>query len=132
MQMFQTLVESGREAQRTGSLDEAVAHFESALSLLPMASDVLARAEVLRWVGNVHAERGDLEDAASAFHASRIAAGCAGAVDQEAAALICLANIDMRRGNLEEAAEGFLKARRITERAGWYARRTGQEKVLDS
>ena len=115
MQMLQTLVENGREAQRAGSLDEAVAHFESALTLLPMASDVLARAEVLRWVGAVHVERGDLDDASSAFHASRIAAGCAGASEQEAAALVCLANIDMRRGNIDDAAEGFLKARRLSE-----------------
>ena len=118
MHTLQTLVDSGREAQRTGSLDEAVAHFQNALTLLPTARDVRVRADVLRWVGAVHAERGQLDDAASAFHASRIAAGCAGAYEQEAAALVCLANIDLRRGNLEEAAEGLLKARRISERAG--------------
>ena len=118
MQMLQTLVESGREAQRTGSWDEAVAHFETALTLLPAAGDVQARAELLRWVGTVHAERGELDDASSAFHASRIAAECAGAPVDEAAAHVCLAKVEVLRGNMEGAADLFLRARKISERVG--------------
>ncbi len=118
MQMLQTLVESGREAQRSGAWDEALAHYETALTLLPAASDVRARAELLRWAGTVHAERGELDDASSAFHASRIAAECAGASSEVAAAHLCLANVELLRGNLDEAAEIFLKARELSEQDG--------------
>lgn len=118
MEMLQTLIESGRDAHRTGAWDEAIAHYETALTLLPAGSDLRVRAELLRWLGTVHAERGDLDQASTAFHASRIAAESAGAGEDEAAAHVCLANVELLRGNLDEASEIFLKARELSEAGG--------------
>ena len=47
--MLQALIESGREAQRTGAWDEALAHFESALQLLPAEGDSKTKADLFRY-----------------------------------------------------------------------------------
>src|SRR5687768_16397037 len=116
--MLQTLVESGRAAQRTGAWDEALAHYETALAMIPADGDAKAKADLLRWTGTVHAERGSLEEAVKSFEASRDAAEAGGQKEEVAAAHLCLANVELLRGNLEAAAEVFLKARDISERAG--------------
>jgi putative nucleotidyltransferase with HDIG domain len=116
--MLQTLIESGREAQRTGAWDEALAHFETALAMIPAEGDHETKADILRRMGVVHAERGGLEEAQSRFEASLEAAEEAGLKEQASAALICLANVELLRGELEGAADLFLKAREGAEDLG--------------
>ena len=116
--MLQTLLESGRAAQRTGAWDDALAHYETALAMIPEEEDARVRADLLRWTGTVHAERGNLDTAVEAFEASRSAAVSCCAKEEEAAAQLCLANVELLRGNLEAAAEIFLRARELSDEAG--------------
>jgi putative nucleotidyltransferase with HDIG domain len=116
--MLQTLIESGREAQRTGAWDEALAHYETALAMVPEEGDPKATADVLRWTGMVHAERGSLDEAAKQFEASRAAAEKGSLKEEIAASQICQANVELLRGNLEAAADIFLEAREIAEAVG--------------
>ena len=116
--MLQKVVETGREAQRTGAWDEALAHYEAALAMVPAEGDAKLRADLLRWSGTVHAERGSLDRAVAAFEASRATAEAGGAGEEAAAAQLSLANVELLRGNLEEAAEQFLKARELSDQAG--------------
>jgi putative nucleotidyltransferase with HDIG domain len=116
--MLQTLIESGREAQRTGAWDEALAHYETALAMIPEEGDPSRTADLLRWSGMVHAERGGLDEAVRQFEASRMAAESGNLKEQVAAALLCLANVSLLRGNLDEAAGIFLNARELSEAAG--------------
>jgi putative nucleotidyltransferase with HDIG domain len=116
--MLQTLIESGREAQRTGAWDEALAHFETALAMIPEEGDPKNAAEVLRWMGMVHAERGSLEEAVAQFEASRAAAESGSLKEQVAAAQVCLANVELLRGDLDKAADIFLLAREVSESVG--------------
>jgi putative nucleotidyltransferase with HDIG domain len=118
LEMLQNLVESGREAQRTGAWDDALARYESALAMVPAEGDAKVRADLLRWTGTVHAERGSLDAAIDAFEASRSTAQAIGAAEEEAAADLCLANVELLRGNLNEAAALYLKARELSEAAG--------------
>src|SRR5690606_25510807 len=53
--MVRGLIESGREAQRTGAWDQALAHFDAALQMLPPGEQG-TRADLLRWIGTVQAE----------------------------------------------------------------------------
>ena len=91
--MLQALIESGREAQRTGAWDEALAHFDSALQMLPAEGDSQTRSDLLRWTGTVHAERGNLDGAWQSFESSRLIAEEAGLREQVGSALV------MRRGS---------------------------------
>src|SRR5690606_8481434 len=106
--MVQTLVEAGREAQRVGAWDEALAHFETALAMLATGGDPKTRADLLRWSGVVHAERGSLDEARDFFERSREVAAEAQLEDDLAAALLCLANTDLLAGSLDRAASLFL------------------------
>ena len=116
--MLQALIESGREAQRTGAWDEALAHFESALQMLPSEGEEKTRADLLRWMGTVQAERGNLEGAWERFEASRTVAEAAGLREQVGSALVSQAGVELLRGNLELAADLFLQARGIAEDVG--------------
>lgn len=116
--MLQTLVESGREAQRTGAWDDALAHYETALATIPEDGDAKLKADLLRWSGIVHAERGAPDEAISLFEQSLAAAESGSLKDEMVAAHISLANVEMLRGNLEKAAEGFLVAREDAEGTG--------------
>lgn len=116
--MLQTLIESGREAQRTGAWDEALAHYETALAMIPEEGEPGSTADLLRWMGVVNAERGSLDAAWEQFERSRETAEAAGLKEQVAAAQLCLANVELLRGNLEGAADIFLKAREISEAVG--------------
>ncbi len=116
--MLETLIESGREAQRTGAWDEALAHYETALAMVPEQGDAKTTADLLRWSGMVHAERGGLDQAIALFEASQKAAEAGDMQEQVAAALLCLANVELLRGNLDEGADIFLKAREISEAVG--------------
>ncbi|HEX2092370.1 MAG TPA: HD domain-containing phosphohydrolase [Longimicrobiaceae bacterium] len=116
--MLDTLIEMGREAQRTGAWDEALAHFETALSLAPSEGDARSTSDLLRWIGSVHRERGDLDLARDRYDASREAAESAGLQEQSTAALIGLATVELLRGELEAASDLYLRAREGAEAAG--------------
>jgi putative nucleotidyltransferase with HDIG domain len=116
--MLQTLINSGREAQRTGAWDEALAHYETALAMLPTEGDPKNAADLLRWTGSVHFQRGSLDEAALKFEESRGVAAEAKLPEPEVSAFIGLASIELLRGNVEAAAELYLRAREIAEDAG--------------
>lgn len=115
--MIEKLIESGREAQRTGAWDEALAHYESALQLLPEA-EAAHRADVHKAMALVFQARGDLDRAESSFEESRAVAEAAGLRQQVAAACIGKATVELLRGNLEPAGELFLEAREVAEALG--------------
>src|SRR3712207_3248500 len=116
--MLETLINSGREAQRTGAWDEALAHYETALAMLPAEGDPRNAADLLRWIGIVHFQRGGLEEAGEKFAQSRSVAEEAGLSDSSTAALVSLANVELLRGNLELAADSYLQARDLAEDNG--------------
>jgi putative nucleotidyltransferase with HDIG domain len=116
--MLQALIESGREAQRTGAWDEALAHFDSALQMLPPEGDSKTRSDLLRWTGTVHAERGNLDGAWENFESSRLIAEGAGLREQVGSALVSQAGVELLRGSIEIAADLFLQARGIAEDVG--------------
>src|ERR687896_77108 len=102
--MLQNLIDSGREAQRTGAWDEALAHYESALNLLADENDPKQVADLHRWIGTVNLERGNLDEAHRCFQTSLEVAEAAGLAESKASALLTLANVELLRGNLESAA----------------------------
>lgn len=116
--MLQNLIESGREAQRTGAWDEALAHFETALDMLGTGEDPKLHADVLRWTGSVFRERGEMEKARERYEASRTKAEQAGLKPEVAASIIGLASLEVLRGNLDEASSLFMEARPIAEEQG--------------
>ena len=116
--MLQTLIESGKEAQRTGAWDEALAHFETALAMTSPEQDASSTADLLRWTGSVHGERGSLDLAVEKFEASRQIAQENDLKEQLVAALVSLANVELLRGNLEASADLFLQAREVGETVG--------------
>ena len=116
--MLHALIESGREAQRTGAWDEALAHFDSALQLLSAEGDARTRADLFRWMGTVLAERGDLDGAWEKFESSRLVAEGSSLREQVGSALVSQAGVELLRGNLEKAADLFLQARGIAEDVG--------------
>ena len=116
--MLQNLIEQGREAQRTGAWDEALAHFEAALAILPEEGDARKSADLYRWMGTVNAERGNLEEAHQRFTASLDVAQAASLKEQTGSALVSLASVELLRGNLDGAADLYLQARVIAEETG--------------
>lgn len=116
--MLQTLIESGKEAQRTGAWDDALAHYESAMALLPTEGDPKQSADLLRWMAGVHRERGDLEGSWKRYEESRKLAETAGLMEETAQAWVGLANVELLRGNLDQAAELYLQARAAAEDFG--------------
>jgi putative nucleotidyltransferase with HDIG domain len=116
--MLQNLIDSGREAQRTGAWDDALAHFESALAMLSSEGDPRTNADLLRWMGTVNAERGNLEEAHQRFQDSLAIAEANGLREQKGSALVSLASVELLRGNLEAAADLYLKARETAEEIG--------------
>ena len=113
--MLQNLIESGREAQRTGAWDEALAHYESALALLADGSDPKKHADLLRWIGTVATQRGTLDEAQRRFQRSLEVAATAGLTETEGSALVALASVELLRGNLDGAADLYLRARDAAE-----------------
>ena len=116
--MVQDLIESGREAQRTGAWDEALAHFEAALELLPQDHEPASRADVMREMGRVYQHRGDLDRAQERYESSRQVAEDAGLREKVVAVLMGRANLELLRGNLDAATDLFLQAREISEELG--------------
>ncbi|MBW3630618.1 MAG: tetratricopeptide repeat protein, partial [Gemmatimonadetes bacterium] len=111
--MLLHLMESGRQAHRTGAWDDALAHYETALTLASEHDEARHEADLHKWMGMVHAERGTLGEAARCFDLSRNRAESAGFREQVGSALICHANLEMVRGDLDSAADLYLQAREI-------------------
>ena len=116
--MLQNLIDSGREAQRTGAWDEALAHYESALALLADGSDPRQVADLHRWIGSVNLQRGNLDDAHRNYQTSLEVAEAAGLTESVASALLTLANTELLRGNLDRAAELYIRAREAADGIG--------------
>lgn len=116
--MLQTLIDSGRTAQRTGAWDEALAHFEAALALLGERPDPKAEADLYRWMGTVNAERGNLDEANAKFQQSLAIASEHGIKESQGSALVSLASVELLRGQLEAAADLYLQARAAAEGSG--------------
>lgn len=114
--MLQNLIDSGREAQRTGAWDEALAHYESALALLADGSDPTMESELHRRIGTVNAERGNLDEAARNQQKSLEVAEAAGLEGSRNAALVALANVELLRANLDGAADLYIQAREVADR----------------
>src|SRR3712207_5980728 len=116
--MIQNLIDSGREAHRTGAWDESLAHFESALQLLDQEKQPATRCDVLRAVALVYRDRGDLDKAETTYEQSGQEAEAAELKDKVAAACIAKATVELLRGNLELASNLFLQAREVCEGLG--------------
>jgi putative nucleotidyltransferase with HDIG domain len=116
--MLQNLIEQGREAKRTGAWDDALAHYEAALALLPSEGEAKTAADLHRWIGTVHAERGQVEQAEQSFRQSLSVAEAAALKEQTGSALISLASVALLRGALEESADLYLQARAVAEEVG--------------
>jgi putative nucleotidyltransferase with HDIG domain len=116
--MLESLIKQGRDAQQVGAWDEAIAHYETALALIPAEGDAPNRADVLRWMGIVYRDRGDLETAVEKLEQSRAIAAEGGLREKEASAMNSLALVGLAKGNLEEAADLFLQSRTIADETG--------------
>lgn len=111
-------LERARAAERAGSFDEALAHYETALQRAPRAGAAADVADVLRWIGNLHRQRGDPELALEAYDASYEIAKASALPLQLASAFNCLAIIEQIRGNLEGARELYEQAAALAESVG--------------
>ena len=116
--MLQNLIDSGREAQRTGAWDEALAHYESALALLADGSNPKQVVDLHRWVGTVNTERGNLDEAHQGFQTSLEVAEAAGLTEGRCSALVALASVELLRGNLDGAADLYIQAREVADGIG--------------
>jgi putative nucleotidyltransferase with HDIG domain len=116
--MLATLIESARAAYRRGAWDDAIAAYETALTLVPEADDPATRADLLRHLGSVLRDRGELDAALERYEASLALAERAELPDRVAAGLNVVAGVHMRRGGHVLATELFLRAREIAEAAG--------------
>ncbi|MDP9347861.1 MAG: tetratricopeptide repeat protein, partial [Gemmatimonadota bacterium] len=114
--MLSSLIESAKEAHRSGAWDDALAQYSTALSLAP--EDAHATADILRRMAAVYRERGDLDLAQEKLQQSRDVAHKAGDSELLAAALNGLAVLEMLRGNREPATALYVEARAIANSGG--------------
>lgn len=108
-------VERGKNAQRRGDADGALAHYDDALSLLEDDGDCELAADVLRWKGAVLRERGETAVAHRFFSRSLAMAERLDYVSGQAHALNCLGTIAHRRGDLQPALQLYRQAARHAE-----------------
>jgi putative nucleotidyltransferase with HDIG domain len=111
-------VELARAAERDGRWDEALEHYEAALSALPAEGSAGRAADVLRWIGTVHRERRELELAAETYTASLAIARAAHLPEHTAGALNCLGVIEQHQGRLDAAGQLFREALGVEGLAG--------------
>jgi putative nucleotidyltransferase with HDIG domain len=112
------LIESAREAERSGALDEALRRYEAAFARLPFEGDAADAASLLRWIGTVHRQRGDLDGATDAYEASLAVAEASELPAETASALNCLAVVAQFRAAIDEAEALYVRARVLAEAAG--------------
>ena len=87
-------MQSAAAARNSGAWEEALAQYETSLSLVPKEGDARLAADILRGIGNVHYARGDLENASDIFGASLHIAESSGLSEQTASALNCLGVVE--------------------------------------
>jgi putative nucleotidyltransferase with HDIG domain len=108
--MLNDPVELARAAERGGRWDEALEHYEAALSALPEDGGPERAADILRWIGSVHRERRDLAQAEELYTASLALARAAELPVPTAGALNCLGVIEQYQGHLDAAERLFREA----------------------
>lgn len=111
-------ITTARRAHASGRWDEALAHYEAALALVPEGGDAGDAADILRWIGSVRIERGEVELAEDVFEVSHAIASRTGLVARVASALIALAVVHQGRGDLEEAEQLYQQAMTLTAASG--------------
>lgn len=112
------LIESAREAARSGALDEALARYEAAFARLPAEGDAGDAASLLRWIGTVHRQRGDLEAATEAYEASLAIAEAAELPSEMASALNVLGIVAQFRAAVDDAKALYERGRALADLAG--------------
>ncbi len=115
--MYPESISAAQEAERAGSWQRALDHYEAALRVLPREGTAREAARVLRWIGTVHRERGDLELAEEVYAASLAIADLNELTADRAAVWNCLAITAQYRGHGEEAERLYMRARDLAERA---------------
>jgi putative nucleotidyltransferase with HDIG domain len=115
---FETLVESGRVAERAGDWDRALEAYDAAFRRLGREHGPERAAELLRWIGTVFRNRGDLENASELYEASLAVAEAAGLPYHEASGLNCLAIVAQFRARIDEAEGLYARASRLAQDVG--------------
>jgi putative nucleotidyltransferase with HDIG domain len=120
---LEALIESARAAERAGAWDEALAHYQTALSVLPPEGDRGTAAQLLRWSGTAHRVRGDLDEAVELYQASLVVAETSGLREHVAAGVNCLGIVEQLRGQLPQAETLYVRACGLAEEVGdtWLA-----------
>lgn len=111
-------MQSAAAARSTGAWEEALAQYETSLTLVAKEGDAGLAAEILRGIGNVHWARGDLENASEVFAASLHIAEAGGLTNQTASALNCLAVVEQFCGSIDEAEALYGRAIQLAEEMG--------------
>lgn len=112
------LLGRGKQAERDGDFEAALAHYERALATLDRSSDPGIAADLLRWIGTVRDLRGELELACETYEVSIAIAEAHGDRIRVAAALNCLGVVAQTVGDLAGAELRYRSAREIAEAAG--------------
>lgn len=112
------LVAGAAEAERSGSWDEALAGYRSALDRIRGGEQPERGPQVVRWIGRVLYERGDYEQAHRAFEDSLVDAQALGLRGDAASALNSMAVVEQDRGNLDVAESLYVRAGSLADEAG--------------
>jgi putative nucleotidyltransferase with HDIG domain len=117
--VFRDRIVAARDAERAGTWDEALLHYEAAFLSLVSADDAASdAASLFRWIGTVHRQRGDLELAGEAYEAGLAIAEAAGASLQIASALNCIGILAQIRGDLNAAEAAYARAAEYSTEPG--------------
>lgn len=112
------LLQEGKQAERDGDFETALARYEAALASLDRSSDPGAAADLMRWIGTVHDVRQEVELAVEAYGASAAIAEAIGDEGRIAAALNCQGVVSQSGGDMKGAETQYLEARALAESAG--------------
>jgi putative nucleotidyltransferase with HDIG domain len=115
---FESLIESGRAAEREGDWDRALEAYDGAFRRLGREHGPERAAELLRWIGTVFRNRGDLENATELYEASLAVSEAARLPDHEASGLNCLAIVAQFRARIDEAESLYERASALAQEVG--------------
>jgi putative nucleotidyltransferase with HDIG domain len=115
-QSLDLLIDSAREAHRSGRYDEALTFYAGALEYARETD--APSAELLRWMGQVHCTRGEFKDGEALYDESLAVARAGGELENVARALNSRAACLQVLGRLPEAEELFYEAQRLAEQIG--------------
>lgn len=113
-----SLIERAKAAERAGDWTDALQHYESAFTQLPIQGDARRAAELLRWIGSVHRQRGDMELGSELYDTSLEIARLNELEDQVAYGLNCVAIVEQSMGRPDAAERHYRTARAMAEEAG--------------